>query len=346
MRLALGLRDPGTEGVPADSSPSRPPALSRRLAFAAAVATPAAFLSYVEPLRGGALPDFSQAWFGAVALLHGGNPYNLIGPGLVYNHDFHSIYPLTSSVVVLPLGLLPELAATFVFVWISTALFAYAMTRDGWHRLPVFLSSAFVIAARRGQWSPLLTAAYSLPWLAWTLPAKPNIGLAVFASFSSKRMVKVAVFGGGLLCLVSLALLPTWPRDWLSHLNEARHTAAPIMQRGGFLVLLALLRWRRPEARMLVALACIPQSMYWYDILPLFLIPATFRESLVLALVSSTGLIFEGFLLDDSNLLTLYRDFNSLIVAVAYLPATIMVLRRPNVGAIPFLRKKLPERSG
>ncbi len=298
----------------------------------------AAFLAYIEPLRGGALPDFGQVWFGAVALLHRGNPYNLIGPGRVYDMDFPLFYPITSSVAVLPLALLSELQATFVFVWVSTALLAYAVTRDGWHRLPLFLSSAFVLAARRGQWSPLLTAAYCLPWLGWVLPVKPNIGLAVLASARSTRGAAVAVIGGSVLFLISLLLLPTWPRDWLSHLHEARHVVAPVMQRGGFLVLLALLRWRRPEARLIVALACVPHSMYWYDILPLMLIPATFRESLVLALVSSTGLIFEGFLLDQSNLVTMFKDFNALIIAVAYLPATIMILRRPNAGAVPFLK--------
>ena len=151
-------------------------------------------------------------------------------------------------------------------------------------------------------------------------------------------MVKVAVFGGAALLAVSLALFPTWPRDWLSQLSGARHVVAPITQPGGFLVLLALLRWRRPEARMLVALVCVPQSIYWYDILPLMLIPVTFRESLVLALVSSTGLIFEGFFLDSSNVVTMFRDFNALVIAVAYLPATLMILRRPNSSSVPFWR--------
>lgn len=338
MMLPIGIREPAGTGHSVPASALIPPPLAWRLAFAGIIATVAAFLAYLEPLRGGALPDFGQAWFGAVALLHGGNPYKLIGPGLVYDHDFHSIYPLTASIVVLPLGWLHELPATFVFVWASTALLAYAVTRDGWHRLPLFLSSAFVIAARRGQWSPLLTAAYCLPWLGWVLPVKPNIGLAVFASARSKRSLVIAVVGGSVLFLISLLMLPTWPRDWLGHLHEARHVVAPVMQRGGFLVLLALLRWRRPEARLIVALACVPHSMYWYDILPLMLIPATFRESLVLALVSSTGLIFEGFLLDESNLVTMFGEFNALIIAVAYLPATIMILRRPNTGAVPFLK--------
>jgi len=303
---------------------------------AVAIATPAALLAYLEPLRGGDLSDFGQVWFGAVALLHGGNPYHLIGPGLTYHLDFPLFYPLTASVAVLPLAFLSESAATFVFVWISSALLAYAVTQDGWHRLPMFLSSAFIVAVRRGQWSPLLTSAWFLPWMGWILAAKPNIGIAMFASAVSARMLRVAIIWGVTLVLIGLVFVPTWPVDWLTQLSEARHTAAPVAQRGGFVILLALLRWRRPEARLLVALACVPHSMYWYDILPLMVIPATFRESLAFALVSTTGLALEQVLLargtDD---LTLFRDFNAVMIAVAYLPATIMILRRPNVGQLP-----------
>ena len=35
--------------------------------------------------------DFGLAWFGARAMLHGGNPYELIGPGLVYDWPWRLI---------------------------------------------------------------------------------------------------------------------------------------------------------------------------------------------------------------------------------------------------------------
>lgn len=226
-------------------------------------------------------------------------------------------------------------AATICFVFVSSGILAYAITRDGWYRAPMFISGAFVIAARRGQWSILMTAACCLPAVAWMLAAKPNIGLAIFASASSTRVLKVAMAGGLVLIVVSFALVPTWLSEWLSAIGSAGHTSAPVTARGGFLVLLALMRWRRPEARLLVALACVPHSMYWYDILPLMLIPANFREMVMLVLVSTTGLALEQVLIArETDVMSLYRDFNALIIAVAYLPATMLVLSRPNVGSI------------
>jgi hypothetical protein len=318
-----------------------PPRRIHRVFAAAAVASIAALLAWLEPLAGRATPDFGQVWFAARALLHGGNPYDLIGPGKVYHLDFNLLYPLTSSAAILPLGLLSEVPATVIFVWASTAILVYGLTRNGWQRMPVFLSSAFFFAARRGQWSPVITSAWFIPSMGWILAAKPNIGLAMFMSMSSARMMKSAVIGGSALCLIALALAPTWPADWLHQLSSARHMGAPITARGGFVVLLALLRWRRPEARLLLALACIPHSMYWYDILPLMVIPATFRESVVFSLVSTTGLVFEQILLQRGiEGMALLRDFNAVIIAVAYLPATILVLRRPNVGGFPWTDRR------
>lgn len=46
-------------------------------------------------------------------------------------------------------------------------------------------------------------------------------------------------------------LLPHWPVDWLDALRGAPHYAPPVQRPGGFLLLLAFLRWRQPEARML-----------------------------------------------------------------------------------------------
>ena len=55
-------------------------------------------------------------------------------------------------------------------------------------------------------------------------------------------------------------------------------------------MLLAILRWRRPEARLLIALACVPQSMLLYETVPLFLVPRTFRESALLVALSYVAL--------------------------------------------------------
>lgn len=313
-----------------------PPTVRARIAVAVAIATVAAPLAYLEPGRAGGDPgDLQQVWMGAVALLQGLDPYQVIGPGRPFEHDFFFLYPLPASLIILPLALLSELSAAVVFVWISTALLAFSLTADGWHRLPLFLSVAFVMSVRRVQWAPLLTAAMHLPSLAWVLIAKPNIGLALLLAARSRKVVAVAVAGGAALMVASLLLIPTWPMGWLEAVGSARHTEAPITQPGGVLVLLALLRWRRWEARLILALACVPQSLFWYDVLPLLLVATTFRESLILSLVSSTGFLFEMFLLDDTDILAYYRRFGALLIAVAYLPATLLVLRRPNTGPVP-----------
>lgn len=242
----------GTEATAA--RPSR----ARRLGAAASIATVAATFAYLEPSTGEAPSDFIQVWFAARALLHGANPYGLIGPGKVYNTDFPLLYPITSAVAVLPLGFLSSATATVTFVWISAALLLYGSTRDGWFRMPMFISSAFIYAARHRQWSPALTSAWFLPWMDWILAAKPNVGLAIFASASSLRMMKYAVIEALVLGGVRLILVPTWPGDWLAQLSQGRHVVAPVTQPGGFLVLLALLRWKRPEARLLVARPACP----------------------------------------------------------------------------------------
>src|SRR4029079_16871833 len=107
---------------------------------------------------------------------------------------------------------------------------------------------------------------------------------------------------------------------------------APALLPGGFTVLLALTRWRRPEARLLVALACVPQSLLVYETVPLALIPRGWKEAcaftalsyLVLWWLPSPEYSFPEFALSSGRLSTL----------LLYLPCGLMVLRRPNEGTI------------
>jgi len=278
--------------------------------------------------------DFGQAWFGARAMLGGGNPYALIGPRLQFDWLWPLFYPGTTLVVSIPLVILPELYAATVFVGVSAGLLAFAVTKDGWYRLPLFLSSAFVIAVRAAQWSPLMTAALCVPALAWVVAAKPNIGIVLLAFSRSFRGVLIALLGGALLTALSLILLPGWPADWIANVRGAHQFTILLTRWGGVLVLLALFRWRRPEARLIVALACIPQTAYWYEALPLLLIPATYRESLTLSLLSAFGFLLERYLVGNQPNVA-FRDVGTLMIWFLYLPATFMVLRRPNTGEAP-----------
>lgn len=318
------------------------PPVAGRLAVAALLATAASLLTYAQDFRVPHHPgDFGLSWFGAQALLNGANPYVLVGPGKVYDwHWPQVLYPATAMVTAMPFTLLPRLTATVAFVWISTALLAWAITSDGWYRLPLFASSAFVIAAAAAQWSPLLTAALCIPWLTWVFAAKPNLSLALLAYATRMSSIWALLIGGAAITVISVALFPAWPVHWVAAIKSVSHMHAPIMLPGGAFVLLALLRWRRPEARLIVALACVPQTNSWYEALPLLLVPATFRESIMLSAVSTTGgawwqLLYGRQFITGHTEEELGRITGILMITFVYLPATLLVLHRPNEGKLP-----------
>jgi hypothetical protein len=299
--------------------------------------------------------DIDQVWHGTRALLRGLDPYSVIGPGREYHIGFPLYYPLPALVAFTPFALLPLQLARLVLVAISTGLLAYAVTAGGWHRLPIFVSGAFVAAAASVQWSPLLTAAFVLPWLGPALLLKPNIGLAIAATSPGRGLLLSCALGGGALLLVSLGLHPTWPGRWLTLVRNAPHFTPPVLLPGGVLVLLALLRWRRPEARLLVAMACVPHTTLTYETLPLLLIPRNWKESLLLAALSFVVLVLQAHLdirvePGDPLYLEVFVEWvtsvGTFAVALLYLPATILVLRRPNEGDPPAwlaaLRERLP----
>ena len=100
------------------------------------------------------------------------------------------------------------------------------------------------------------------------------------------------------------------------------------------LLLAALFRWRRPEARLVVAMACVPQLLYFADQLPLWLVPKTRRESMLL---SATSLVAWTLALVTAGRGERQPAFSSMwfVMAGVYVPALVMVLRRPNEGPVP-----------
>jgi hypothetical protein len=242
--------------------------------------------------------DLDQVWYGSRALLRGLDPYSVVGPGLEFDKGFPLYYPLPAIIAFLPLALLPLETARFVFVGASALLLAYAVTAHGWHRLPMFLSGAYLASLAAVQWAPLLTAAFLLPWLGPVLLLKPNIGIALLLASPSRRLLAWTVLGGGSVILVSLAVDPSWPARWLTLVRSGPHFTPPVLYLGGPFVLLALLRWRRPEARLLVALACVPHTTLPYETLPLLLVARTAKETLFLAGLSFATLVLQ-FTLDS-----------------------------------------------
>jgi hypothetical protein len=303
---------------------------AQRLAVAVAIGIGAAAVHFAK-IR--AVPDhpgdFGLAWFGARALLNGGNPYELIGPGLVYDWPWRLIYPLTAMAAAAPFAFLSQTPAALLFVFLSSALLAYSVTRSAWYPLLMCVSAAFLIAVGAAQWSPLFTAAIGLPPLAFFFAAKPTVGLALVVA-ANERGRLYALAGAIVLLGVSLALFPRWPVVWVQSLGTASQVAPPLFRFGGVAILVALLRWRRADARMIIALACVPQTGSWYEILPLFLIPASANEMMILCSVSSVGYILQDSVMSAANETEFNAQVGALMVALAYLPAVMMILRRPN----------------
>jgi hypothetical protein len=166
--------------------------------------------------------------------------------------------------------------------------------------------------------------------MGWVVALKPSTGLAAFASLPRKYWLPMTL-AGLVLCGLAIPILPTWPRDWLSLVAGGWEFSAPVTRWGGVVLLLALLRWRSREARFLFVLALVPQVSSWYEGLLPMLVGRTKRECQVLSLTSSVGyLLMIPLAMQSPTHEIASSTVGNLMVAFCYLPALIVVLRRPN----------------
>jgi hypothetical protein len=146
--------------------------------------------------------------------------------------------------------------------------------------------------------------------------------------------------------LVSLAVMPDWPVRWwhATHKTAAVNYSVPLVAPGGILLLLAALRWRTPEGRLLLVMSCVPQSMLMYDQFPLLLIARTRLEATAFALWTHVAPFALGMLMlrpsVDDKVHTL-PFLTRLLTWALYLPALAVVLRRPNEGSAPVFLERL-----
>ncbi|MEO6057047.1 MAG: hypothetical protein ABIQ49_09425 [Gemmatimonadales bacterium] len=222
--------------------------------------------------------DFDYFWTAANALIHGDDPYRAVDE---LGTGYPLFYPLPAVLLLAPLGLLPLALARVAFAWAGTFALSLAAFRYGRGFPAVLFSASYLSALMQGQWSPLLAAGAVVPWLGALWVAKPSLGLALGLGYPSKP----AAIGAGLVVVVSFVVMPGWPAAWL-HALEATNHVILALQPGGVLLLAALVRWRHPEARLLAAFACVPQTPALYETVPLFLIPRTRWGGYLLAVLS------------------------------------------------------------
>ena len=299
-------------------------------------------------------PDSLPLWRGARILMSGGNPYDLATwhatpRGETDLAAWKSVleplyYPLPALLVWIPFSLGAFLTGSAAFCGIGAALFVFVISRGGLQRIWLCGGVPFIITLRFGQWSTWLIAAAMIPALAFLLPTKPNIGLPLFLS----RPSRTATVGCVAILLLSLAVMPGWPLGWYATVTGAfRQTVPhpiPVTTFGGAgaICLLSLLRWRRPEARLIALMACVPQLPFWADQLALATVAETRRE--VIWSLLGGHLCFIAWFLFAPKVIYYVPVMQPYALIGTYLPALVMVLRRPNSGFLPERMERLVAR--
>ena len=300
------------------------PGRRRRVLVAVAIGLVAVAAVVVSYIMSGSNSDFDQSWVAARALLSGQDPYVAVPR---WGWPWPLYYPLTAAVLAIPLSFLPLAVARALFAGVAVGVLVYFATRRGWWPLAFLASAPFLRALVIVQWSPLLTAGFMSPAIAALWVVKPSLGVPLIVA----RPSRIALTAGVGLVLLSIAIRPGWPASWLAALRESIHVA-PLLRPGGVVLLLAFIRWKRPEARFLGALACVPHRPAFYELLPLLVIvPRTLRQAFVL--VAAADLAYVVYVLvPHGTLPELDRTMWPVMLLLVYLPSLILILRRPNEG--------------
>jgi hypothetical protein len=330
------VTDQAVTGPIAHADSQTPLAISRRLRIALGVGLIASALVIVGALHFPEFTsDFDQIWYAARAVLHGRDPYQLIGPGREFDVEFPLYYPLMAPLVTLPFGLLPVIAARAAFVFTTCGLLTFLLTRDGYRRLPIVISGAFVSNIQLVQWSPIMTCAVLVPALGFFVAAKPNIGPAAMAGLRTGREFVLSGAGVVLLTLIAFLVQPSWFNEWRGEVASATHFRSFLMLPGGQLLALCALRWRRWDARLLGALALFPQTPGANSALLLLLIPRRRFDILVFSLLTYVP-VYVGFWAAHRPTVQEYSRVMAWVTLISvYLPMLWFVLRQPNVGRMP-----------
>ena len=86
---------------------------------------------------------------------------------------------------------------------------------------------------------------------------------------------------------------------------------------------------------MLFVLSLVPQTMTFHDVMPVMLVPQTFRQSLTLGLLSHGAfLLARAEMIRETDVGKMFHNTAPLALWLMYIPALILILMRPNVGTV------------
>jgi hypothetical protein len=269
------------------------------------------------------ISDWDPTWVATQALLRGESPYAAI---TVPPWPNWLLYPLPALLVTAPFTFIPLPLARGVFAAVGAAAFTWVITRRHRWTLYFLISGAMLWSWVVVQWPPLLIAAILTPSLSWLLAVKPTTGFALWVGWPNRK----AIIGGLLFLGLSLLVRPGWIPEWLAAVAKTPHEPH-LLRPGGFLLLVGLYRWRRPEARMLAALALVPQTTALYETLPVALVCRNRPEAAAFAgLTMLAHLLYQ---LGPQGPWPVGAEYQWwVMLALIYLPAAVAVLRRPNLA--------------
>ena len=185
--------------------------------------------------------DFRAWWQASRLWMDGVDPYRVPLSSTAWPWPDPLFYPGPAVLLAVPFGWLPLPAAAGLFIGTTSAALAWVLSASGWWRLWFFASPAFIMAVELGQWSPAICLAALVPALGWLAAAKPNLGAAVLGWRLSPTAIALAIA----LALLSVAVMPQWPGEWMANLAKLETHPAPLFTPSGCWLLIALLRWRR-----------------------------------------------------------------------------------------------------
>jgi len=272
----------------------------------------------VSPWLPGQSSDFDLLYNAAASLVRGESAYPTAAQSFPY--------PLPAVLLAVPFSFLPLALARPLFDILVGWAFAFALWRlRGPNGLLALMSGAYLFAMASSQTTPLMVAAILLPALGFLLAVRPNVSAALWIA----RPSWLAIPGAILFLGLSLAIQPSWPREWWMALPaDNAFLAPPILRPMGFLLLLAAIKWRTPEARLLLGMAFIPQTTLPYELVALALIPANRLEMAVYVVGSWMAVV-------ASNHMQLAEWGSTgwpISLCTVYVPMLYLVLRRPSTG--------------